>query len=83
MKQNAKEYQTVVLAALLHDVGKLLGHGHFLPLNKGQHPRFSAEFVEAFPEVFAAVSDTSLLRELVQRHHNDKEHFDAEFLVQR
>ena len=82
MKQNAKEYQTVVLAALLHDVGKLLGHGHFLPLNKGQHPRFSAEFVEAFPEVFAAVSDTSLLRELVQRHHNDKEHLDAEFLVQ-
>ncbi|MBA7564488.1 hypothetical protein ES708_06151 [subsurface metagenome] len=82
MKQKAKEYQTVVLAALLHDVGKLLGHGHFLPLNKGQHPRFSAEFVEAFPEVFAAVSDTSLLRELVQRHHNDKEHFNAEFLVQ-
>lgn len=56
VKQNAKEYQTVVLAALLHDVGKLLGHGHFLPLNKGQHPRFSAKFVEAFPEVFAAVS---------------------------
>jgi len=63
-------------------VGKLLGHGHFLPHNKGQHPRFSVEFVEAFPEVFARVSDAPLLQELVQRHHNDREHFASEFLVQ-
>ncbi|MBA7660696.1 CRISPR system single-strand-specific deoxyribonuclease Cas10/Csm1 (subtype III-A) [subsurface metagenome] len=80
--QNVKEYQTVLLAALLHDVGKLLGRGHFALLDKGQHPRFSAEFVGAFQEIFSQVSDVSLLRELVQRHHESKEYFSSEFLVQ-
>jgi HD superfamily phosphodiesterase len=32
-----KEYQTVLLAALLHDIGKLIQRGKFLHLDKGQH----------------------------------------------
>jgi CRISPR-associated protein Csm1 len=82
MEWNYKEYQTVVLAALLHDIGKFLGRGRFSLLDKRQHPKFSADFVSAFPEVFAPVSDVSLLQELVQRHHESKQHFAAEFLVQ-
>ncbi len=82
MEPNTKEYQTIVLAALLHDVGKLLGRGRFSLLDRGQHPKFSAEFVGAFQEIFAVVSDVPLLRELVQRHHENKQRFPPEFLVE-
>jgi CRISPR-associated protein Csm1 len=82
VERNSREYQTVVLAAFLHDVGKLLGRGSFALIDKGQHPKFSAEFVEAFSQTFTAVSDVFLLRELVQRHHESKQHFASEFLVQ-
>ena len=82
MERNVKEYQTVVLAALLDDIGKLLGRGRFSLLDKGQHPRFSAEFVGAFSEIFSHVGDVPMLRELVQRHHESKQHFAPEFLVQ-
>ena len=82
MERKTKEYQTVVLAGLLHDIGKLLGQGRFALLDKGQHPRFSSEFVGAFSDIFGSVSDVPLLRELVQRHHESKQHFSPEFLVQ-
>ena len=35
------EYQTVVLAALLHDVGKFIHRDIFLYLDKGQRQKFS------------------------------------------
>ncbi|MFC1893772.1 type III-A CRISPR-associated protein Cas10/Csm1 [Chloroflexota bacterium] len=82
MVDDTKEYHTVVLAALLHDVGKLLGRGKFAQLDRGQHPKFSSDFVSAFSEVFSQVSDVPLLRELVQRHHESSQHFSPEFLVQ-
>ncbi len=82
MEQNIIEYQTIVLAALLHDIGKLLGRGRFSLLDKGQHPKYSTEFVGAFSEIYSHVSDVPLLRELVQRHHESKQHFASEFLVQ-
>jgi len=34
------QYQTVVLAALLHDVGKFIHRGRFLYLDKDQHQAF-------------------------------------------
>ena len=34
--QYSKEYHTIFLAALLHDVGKLLGRGPFALLERGQ-----------------------------------------------
>ena len=76
------EYQTVVLAALLHDIGKLLGRGSFKQLDKGQHPKFSADFISAFEDVFSEICDASLLHTLVKRHHESKQSFDPEFLVQ-
>jgi len=82
MERGNGEYQTVVLAALLHDVGKLLGRGSFAILDKGQHPRFSADFISAFGDIFADAADVSLLKELVQRHHETPQHFGSEFLVQ-
>ena len=64
MGEKGKEYQTVVLAALLHDVGKLLGRGRFALLERGQHPQFSATFVSANLGIFSPVCDVLLLREL-------------------
>lgn len=77
-----KEYQTGVLAALLHDIGKLIHRGKFLPLDKGQHPKFSADFVRAWKDIFTQVADVQLLEELVLKHHEDEQHFPAELLVQ-
>jgi len=82
MERDPVEYQTVVLAALLHDIGKLLGRGSFALLDKGQHPKFSADFIGAFQGIFAPLADVPLLRTLVQRHHESKQHFASEFLVQ-
>lgn len=76
------EYQTVLLGGLHHDVGKFLGRGSFALLDKGQYPKFSADFVRAFSEIFTNVSDVPLLEELVQRHHENERHFSSEYLVQ-
>ncbi|OIP25734.1 MAG: type III-A CRISPR-associated protein Cas10/Csm1 [Dehalococcoidia bacterium CG2_30_46_19] len=77
-----KEYQTIVLAALLHDIGKLIQRGKFLHLDKGQHPKFSADFIKINTGVFAQIADMTLLEELVLRHHEDERHFPPELLVQ-
>ena len=65
-----KEYQTVILAALLHDIGKLLQKGSFGSLDtKGKHPKVSGTFVSAYQSLFANVSDVTLLKTLVEHHH--------------
>lgn len=67
-----REYETVVLGALLHDVGKLLQKGTFPGLKtEGKHPQVSANFISAFNDFFARYSDVELLKTLVQRHHED------------
>lgn len=77
-----EEYRTVILAAFLHDIGKLLGRGQFSSLDKGQHPEFSATFVNAYKEFFDKIADTKLLYTLVLKHHQDSRNFAPEFLVQ-
>jgi CRISPR-associated protein Csm1 len=65
-----REYETVVLAALLHDIGKFLQRGRSLDFNvSGTHPEVSANFVNAFSDSFTRFSDTVLLKILVQYHH--------------
>ena len=51
------EYQTVVLGALLHDIGKFLQRGRGLSLvAEGKHPEVSARDVSALPDVVHAAS---------------------------
>ena len=82
MTADVQEYQTVVLAALLHDIGKLTQRGKFLNLDKGQHPKFSADFIRANQQVFNASTDVAILEELVSKHHENSHHFPPEMLVQ-
>lgn len=70
---NQMEYQTVILGALLHDVGKMLQRGNFGSLDtKGKHPLVSSHFVSAFKDFFSRFTDFELLQTLVQRHHEDQ-----------
>jgi len=69
---NKREYQTVIMGALLHDVGKMLQRGSFGSLDtKGKHPKVSADFISAFKDFFSKFADVDLLQTLVQRHHED------------
>ncbi len=81
---NQKEYQTVVLAALLHDAGKMLQRGSFGNLDTGgKHPKVSSVFVGAFKKFFSEFVDFELFQTLVQRHHEDQRNFDEDLLCQK
>ncbi|MFC1968658.1 HD domain-containing protein, partial [Chloroflexota bacterium] len=76
METDNQEYRTVVLAGLLHDIGKLLQRGSFGGLDiKGKHPAVSSNFITAFAECFSNVSDVDVLKTLVQKHH-ESQHFE-------
>lgn len=79
---NQKEYQTVILAALLHDIGKFLNRGESV---KRKHPLFSADYVsdKKFKDLIKEEwLDITLLKTLVQRHHEYSQMPD-ELLVQK
>lgn len=83
MEFNRREYETVILGALLHDIGKMLQRGSFGSLDtKGQHPFVSATFVSAFSSFFSRYVDYKLLLNLVQRHHEDPCNFAPDLLCQ-
>jgi CRISPR-associated protein Csm1 len=72
------EYQTLILAGLIHDIGKFLQKGRFGNLNvAGKHPQVSADFVSAYQEVFNRVCDVGLLKNLVMKHHEAASFPDA------
>jgi CRISPR-associated protein Csm1 len=64
-----KEYQTVILAALLHDIGKFMNRDKDV---RRKHPYFSADYV-AHDNFKKILKDEwiyfGLLKDLVQRHH--------------
>ncbi|MBM7865800.1 type III-A CRISPR-associated protein Cas10/Csm1 [Heliobacterium gestii] len=65
-----KTYQTILLAGLLHDIGKFLQRsGYPKPSNGGRHPHYSADFIKKHSERLTPYADPKLLTELVQRHH--------------
>ena len=71
--ENRVEYHTVVLSALLHDIGKFLHRGRALSFDiKGTHPEVSGQFISAFAGVFNPLTDVGLLKDLVIHHHQDK-----------
>ncbi len=79
---NQREYQTVILAALLHDVGKFMNRGDSV---RRKHPLFSADYVSDV--IFKKLIqddwiDLELLKTLVQRHHEYSKMPD-ELLVQK
>lgn len=64
---DGREFHTIVLAGLVHDIGVFLRMGRS-PEQDGSKPSAdaSAEFIDSFADAFAAVSDLELLRELVR-----------------
>jgi metal-dependent HD superfamily phosphatase/phosphodiesterase len=77
-QKNLQEYHTVILAAFLHDIGKLVGRGSFKILDRGQHPEFSATFISAHHKLFSPVTNIKLLQELVRKHHENQKAFPPE-----
>ena len=78
--EQRREYRTVILGALLHDIGKYLQRGDFGGMVAGQHPQVGAVFVNAWREEFSRCVDADLLRTLVQRHH-ESHHFPQSLQV--
>lgn len=80
-ERQKREYQTVVLAALLHDIGKFLNRADV----KRKHPLFSADYVssdEFKKRIGKDWVDFELLKILIQRHHEYTKMPD-ELLVQK
>lgn len=77
------EYQTVLLASLLHDIGKFMQRTDFEGSLKitGRHPEVSANFIRAKIKYFEKIADPGLLVELVLRHH-ESEYFPPDLRVQ-
>ncbi|MFB6272242.1 MAG: type III-A CRISPR-associated protein Cas10/Csm1 [Salinibacter sp.] len=64
-----REYRTVALGGLLHDLGKYLQRGELGQLFRGKHPEVGADFVASWQEEFDRCVDATLLHTLVQHHH--------------
>lgn len=83
-KDQQKEYNTVVLAALLHDIGKFLNR---LKESRKKHPLESVRFIEELlVKIIAKKEEISinlnLLKTLVQCHHESDRYFPKDQLVQ-
>ncbi|MEW6606110.1 MAG: type III-A CRISPR-associated protein Cas10/Csm1 [bacterium] len=74
MKDNNQEYQTVILAALLHDIGKFIQRQSNIIAISQSHTKFSKDFFSE-EEDFHALwlrddIDLELIEKIVWNHHN-------------
>ncbi|MBM3216465.1 type III-A CRISPR-associated protein Cas10/Csm1 [Candidatus Poribacteria bacterium] len=75
-----RQYQTVVLGALLHDVGKYIHRARDASIaaaTSGTHQRVGARFVSEYQEYFARCADVDLLADMVQHHHSPSDVTDS------
>jgi len=77
-QDNKKEYHSVILAALLHDIGKFLHRGN--TDYRGDHQNASAIFLDNFKLKLKndSLYDFELVRTLVKYHHSLKKEFTSE-----
>ena len=77
-QDNKKEYNSVILAALLHDIGKFLHRGN--ADYRGDHQNASAIFLDNFKSELKndSLYDFELVRALVKYHHSLKKEFTSE-----
>lgn len=66
---NQRKYQTVIMAALLHDVGKMLHRG---TKYSGEHFEVSARYIEDSLKEDVSFYNLKLLVFLVRHHHSTK-----------
>lgn len=70
MKSNDCQFNTIVLAALLHDLGKFLQKGKFGSLKvNDKHPEVTGNFVRAYASSLKEICNVDLLETLVEKHH--------------
>ncbi|MCM8794012.1 MAG: type III-A CRISPR-associated protein Cas10/Csm1 [Candidatus Omnitrophica bacterium] len=80
-----RNYNTIILAGLLHDLGKLLQRGESYDdqQTKGKHPEVGAEFIsnEKYRDFFSKRFNFNLLETLIRRHHTS--HYPDALLAQK
>jgi CRISPR-associated protein Csm1 len=63
-------FDTTVLAALLHDIGKAVQRGDYGAIKVyGRHPKHSLDFVRATEGMYSRFVDEAILQDLVYKHH--------------
>jgi len=79
---NEEEYHTIVLGALLHDIGKFLHRDSRYLKMAGEYQKVSRMFIEDYASFFEETCDLDLLKTIVQRHHEDVRAYPDDLLVQ-
>lgn len=75
-------YKEVILASLLHDIGKFYQKAGNVGLdNSGKHPEISGRFVQKYATLLGRYVRVDILEELVRRHHDNRQAFGNELLA--
>lgn len=79
MENNQKIYHTVLLASLLHDIGKFYGRSQEIKRIreelKLEHPEISAYFVKRFANQLKSIGLDPDQVEILTRHHHERSNF--------
>lgn len=82
MDKNDLNRQSLILGALLHDIGKVLNRVKGVTQ---KHPIFSKDFVsqKEFMKKIENWVDSDILQTVCQKHHEDERFFEEDLLVQK